>query len=120
MYIHADLLKIADSTFTNNAAHGMYVHIGSPTITNSVFVNNAKHGLYVQDAKSAPVVTDNRFADNDGYGAFLDGVTLASYSGNTGSRNGTRGFWINGTVSANSTWSTSSSTFPFVIFDSIS
>lgn len=61
------------------------------------------------------MVTGNTFTSNGQYGAYLEGVTLTSYSGNTGSGNGTNGFGVSGEVSANQTWSVGSNTFPFVL-----
>jgi hypothetical protein len=119
MYIYIGSPKIANSTFADNASHGVHVYSGSPDIAKSAFANNGEYGLNVQDPMSAPVITDSSFMNNGGYGVLLDGVTLSSYSGNTGSGNGIHGFWVKGTVNSNSTWSIGSSTFPFVVFGGV-
>jgi parallel beta-helix repeat protein len=108
------------SFFTNSiseysAYSGMEVRNSSPTITGSTFANNASDGLYVSGGAAAPTITDNTFTNNGGYGALLDNLSLTTYSGNTGSGNGINGFGVSGTVSADATWSSGSSDFPFVM-----
>ena len=110
------------SYFTNSiseysAQDGVRVYDCSPTLTNSTFANNTRYGLYASGG--VPTVTDNTFTSNGGYGAYLSGVTLTSYSGNTGSGNGTNGFGISGAVSADTTWTMGESTFPFVIASTV-
>jgi hypothetical protein len=115
------LNQSTSGNFTNSiseysADYGMQVYNCSPTITSSTFADSGNQGLYVSGLSAAPIITDNTFTNNSGAGIFLDNVALTSYLENDGTGNGINGFEINGgAVSANCTWSTGSSTFPFVI-----
>ncbi len=101
-----------------SSQHGVKINNCSPSLTNSAFQNNgtaATHdGIYASGTSAAPTITDNEFHNNLGYGAYMNNISLTSYSGNTGSGNGINGFGVIGTIKANRTWS-SSSAFPFVI-----
>ena len=119
-FYESDSGHFTNSISEHSVLAGVRVSGCSPTITSSTFSNNANSGLYVWGTGAAPTITDNTFTDNGQYGALLSLCTLTSYSGNTGSGNGVNGFGIEGTVSADQTWSMGSSTFPFVLTTGLS
>ncbi|MFH1214204.1 MAG: right-handed parallel beta-helix repeat-containing protein, partial [Candidatus Neomarinimicrobiota bacterium] len=116
-----DASYVSNCQIEYSGYYGICVYSCSPTISNSTISNNSGHGLYAYSSDSSPAITNNTFSNNSGYGVYLgnsagsDGIALISYSGNTGTGNSTNGFGLKGTVSANCSWSSGSSSFPFIL-----
>jgi len=119
--------KCKAATFINSiseysAYDGIRIWVAYPTITSSTFSNNVRHGVYCSgdyvDA-TAPSITNNTFTQNGGYGAFIINAYINSYSGNTGTGNGTNGIGLQGYVKANVALSCSTSAFPFILLGKI-
>jgi len=96
---------------------GVRLYACWPTLTSSTFRYNLSHGLLVQ--VNGTTVTGCHFEDNDGYAAWLDNVSLGSFTGNTGSGNDINGFCLSGTVNAARTWTHAQSDFPYVLVGNV-
>lgn len=113
---------ITHSICEYSAGYGIRIYDTSPTVTNNTISNNASHGIYATAnylPNTCPTITNNVFNNNGSYGAYLNNIRLSSYSGNTGSGNGTNGFGISGTASESITWTQGISTFPFIILGAV-
>ena len=101
---------------------GMELYSANPIINNSTISNNNRHGIFGEtgymDANTA-TITNNTFNNNGQYAVNISNVRIQTYSGNTGSGNGTNGFGIKGEVKDNATWTCGSSTFPFVLIGQV-
>ncbi len=112
-YIYLDNCSIAFS-----AGPGLFSTGCSPWLVDNVFEQNAGNGAHCNGG--APTFRDNACLFNGSWGARLEGVTLGSYTGNTGSGNALNGLAVNGSTSANQTWATpASSLFPIVLADEV-
>jgi hypothetical protein len=96
-------------------ANVRFYYSDSGHFTNSISEFSAMDGVRISNC--SPTVTGNVFTGNKEYGLRLLG-SLISFSGNTGSGNGTNGIGVSGTVSANLTWSCAG-TFPIVLVSSV-
>ncbi|MDL1983650.1 MAG: hypothetical protein LWX54_05585 [Deltaproteobacteria bacterium] len=96
-------------------ANVRFYYSDSGHFTNSISEFSATDGVRISNC--SPTVTGNVFTGNEEYGLRLLG-SLISFSGNTGSGNGTNGIGVSGTVSADQTWSCAS-TFPIVLVSSV-
>ena len=117
-FYYSDSGHFINSISEYSAMDGVKIANCSPAITNSEFIENTLNGLYASNS-GTPTVTGNVFIGNKEYGLRLDLGSLIHFSGNTGSGNGTNGIGVSGTVSANRTWSCTS-TFPIVLVSSVS
>ena len=107
-----DHCNISNNNVSNNY-FGIYLHSSSNNIiTNNIISHNGNHGLYC--VSGSPTLISNTFNNNTGYAAYLSGVTITSYRGNSGSGNGKNGVGVSGTVNSDQTWGTS---FPYIILD---
>ena len=111
-----DSAYVANSHFELSGTEGVRIADCSPTVTSSVFANNLTHGLYAWGgADTAPQLIDNQFIGNGSHAAWLNGVILTSYAGNSGSDNGTNGIVLHGTISVTQSWQMGDPDFPFVM-----
>ncbi len=97
---------VTNSTFSDNTAYdvmfgvygvGMDIAGGAPTVTGNTFSGN-HFGLTIQS--STTTVTGNTFTDNAAEAFTVSGV-LGSFSGNSGSGNGTNGIVLQSASSDN-------------------
>lgn len=106
----------ANSISEFSAKYGLYVYDCCPSLSNSTFASNASHGLYAFTGyrpSNAPYITNCVFNNNAEYGAYLHDVRPTSYSGNTGSGNGTNALGVYGTIQDTPIiWSSGSDSFP--------
>ena len=109
------------STFANSisefsAKYGMSIYDCCPSLSYSTFSSNASHGVFASTGyrpANAPFITNCVFTNNAEYGAYLQDVRPTSYSGNTGSGNGTNALGIYGIIEDTPiNWSSGSDSFP--------
>ncbi len=104
----------ANSISAYSGSAGVYIEdvLTQLPVTNSVFANNNSTGLVVRNSLEN-VITGNTFTDNSHAAADVNGGTLSSYTGNTGSGNGWNGMIFQGcSVEGSHTWDSPPS-FPF-------
>jgi len=113
---------ILHSTCEYSAYNGIWIDDTTPTISGSTFSNNILHGIYATadyNPDAYTYITDNVFNDNGSYRAYLDDIKIYSYSGNTGSGNGTNVFGVRGEVQDSRNWSSCSDTFPISLIENV-
>jgi len=102
-----------------SAFYGMNIYQSYPTIDSSTISNCNNNGIFAHDGNTEPTITNNNFLNNAQCAVLIINTTLQSYEGNKGSGNKGNGFFLQGTVNANTTWRCGSSTFPFVLSDQV-
>jgi len=95
LHLTSSASTITNSTFQNNNTDsdsaGLYVSEGSPTISNSTFKDN-KYGMYAYYSPNLSA-SSNTFTNNSIEAVRISGA-IGSFSGNTGSGNGTNAITI--------------------------
>lgn len=103
--------------------YGFNIYGTTPVFSNSTFNNNASHGVYASTGYSpstAPYLNYCTFNNNGGYGAYLSGIRPTSYTGNNGTGNGTNAIGVSGTIQDTPIdWSGVSDSFPFTLIASL-
>ena len=113
-------LEYSDSAhFLNSVSEysqdvGLRVTSCVPAISFSQFNGSLGHGLSAA-LSTAPAVDHCAFTGNGGHGAWLSGVDLQSYGGNSGSGNGVNGFGLSGSISLDQVWAPNGAGFPYVL-----
>jgi parallel beta-helix repeat protein len=102
-----------------SAYYGINIYQSYPNINSSTISNCFYHGIYAHDQSTEPTIINNTFNNNLQCAVLIINTTLQSYSGNTGSGNGTNGLVLQGTVASNQIWRCGSNNFPFVLSDQV-
>ncbi len=103
-----------------SAMDGIRIVGCSPVISNSSINDNTVDGIKLTDGGS-PQIINNSFGSNDSYATNLNlSDYTSSFFGNTGNGNGLNGFGVSGDVSGDTSWSSGSETFPFILTGNIS
>ena len=98
------ILNISASIIRNNGSHGVYLLDlpNSTSITSSNLSGNAGSGVFI-DSSTSIDLSNNTFAGNTGYAAYLSFTsgTITSLANNSGTGNGMNGIALAGTLGTN-------------------